>query len=180
MENKDKVILHLCAKSGSDSRPYADAGYNVRLIGINEDVRRQCPSGVYGIIANPPCTHFAGSGARWWAQKGDDALLEALAVADACCRMVLLCNPKFWVLENPVGRLSRYYGKPRMTYQPCDYGDPWTKRTCLWGNFNIPVKNPVEPTMGSNIHFMPPSPERAEKRSECSPGFAKAFFDANR
>ena len=179
-KNTDKIILHLCAgKHGSDSKRYADAGYDVRLIGIEKDVRKQCPQSVYGIIANPPCTHLSGSGARWWEQKGESALFEALAIADACCRMVLLCKPTFWVLENPVGRLTRYYGKPTMTYQPYEYGDPWTKRTCLWGNFNIPIKTPVIPTMGSIMHKMAPSEDRSEKRSICSPGFAKAFFDVN-
>ncbi len=53
-------------------------------------------------------------------------------------------KPHFWALENPVGRLPRYIGKYRYTFQPYEYGDPWTKRTCIWGNHNILVKCPVE------------------------------------
>ena len=178
--NSDKIILHLCAKDGSDSEFYKRAGYHVILIGEKEDVRKLQPiQNVYGIIANPPCTDLAGSGARWWAGKGDQSLLKALAVVDACCRQILFSNPKFWVIENPVGRLSKYLGKPQYTYQPYEYGDTYSKRTCLWGKFNMPKKCPVIPTEKDKIWKMAPSPERANLRSICSAKFAQAFFEAN-
>ena len=94
-------------------------------------------------------------------------------------RIIWLSNPEWWSLEQPVGRLPRYYGKPVLRYQPFEYGDPYTKKTCLWGNFNIPVKRIVKPTLGSKMHLLPPSEDRADLRSECSPGFARAFFEAN-
>ena len=61
MNNKDKIILHLCADTGSDSSPYQDAGYDVRCIGKAIGVENfHPPENVYGIIANPPCLrgHF--------------------------------------------------------------------------------------------------------------------------
>ncbi len=180
--NFSKTILHLCAKQGSDSLPYKEVGYNILLVNEEIDVRKFIPpKSVHGIIANPPCTHLAGSGARWWKSKGESALLEALSICDACLRIVWLCRKtlEWWSLENPVGRLSRYYGKPTLYYQPNEYGDPYTKKTCVWGKFNVPVKNYVEPTEGSKMHLLPPSDNRADLRSECSPGFAKAFFEAN-
>lgn len=182
--SQPKIILHLCADIGSDSKPYKDAGYTVIQVGVQEDVRLYIPpKEVYGIIANPPCTHLAGSGARWWKEKGTSALLDALSIADACLRVVHVCkrtgNLKFWMVENPVGRLSKYWGKPIFYYQPFEYGDPYTKKTCLWGEFNIPQKYIVEPTEGSKMWKLPPSENRAELRSVCSPGFAKAFFEAN-
>jgi hypothetical protein len=67
-------------------------------------------------------------------------------------RIVLACRPKWWVLENPVGKLKHYLGPPRMTYQPNEYGDPYTKRTCLWGEFNTPIRTPVPATEGSKMH----------------------------
>jgi hypothetical protein len=181
-ENKDKIILDLCGGTGSWSKPYKEAGYDVRLVTLpGQDIRTYSfPKNVYGILAAPPCTDLAGSGARWWAGKGHGALLEALAVADACTRVILLTKPKFWVLENPVGRLSKYYGKPMMTFQPCDYGDPYTKRTCLWGSFKIPKKKSVKPTEGGKIWRMPPSEKRQELRSITPAGFAKAFYEANK
>lgn len=181
MKNKDKIILHLCAKEGSDSLDYKNADYKVILITEKEDVRLLKPTfGIYGIIANPPCTDLAGSGARWWGEKGQSALFNALAIVDACCRQVLFSEPKFWIIENPVGRLSHYLGKPTFTYQPYEYGDTYSKRTCLWGKFNIPKKCPVIPTEKDKIWKMPPSKDRADLRSICSPSFAKAFFEANR
>lgn len=151
--------------------PLAD-GTDVRLMKKPEEE-------IYGILAAPPCTHFAGSGARWWAGKGESALLEGLSVVDACLRIVYVCKPMFWVLENPVGRLSQYLGTPRMYFNPCDYGDPYTKKTCLWGEFNEPKRNPVEATEGSKMHLLPPSPDRWRLRSETPQGFASAFFLAN-
>lgn len=177
------IILDLCGGTGSWSRPYSEAGYDVRLITLPDiDVRlfKFPTENIYGILAAVPCTEFAVSGARWWAAKGDAALLEGLSVADACLRIIFLTNPKFWVLENPVGRLKHYIGPPKMFFNPCDYGDPYTKKTALWGNFNIPVPTPVEPTEGSKMHRLPPSPERQALRSITPPGFAQAFFEANR
>lgn len=176
-----KIILDLCAGTGAWSRPYRDAGYDVRLITLPTDVRLYIPpKDVYGILAAPPCTHLASSGARWWRQKGEMALLEALSVVDACLRIVLATTPVFWVLENPVGRLIHYLGKPVMYFDPCDFGDPYTKKTCLWGRFNEPVKSPVDPVEGSKMHRLPPSDDRQELRSMTPPGFARAFFEANR
>ncbi len=60
-------------------------------------------------------------------------------------RIILISNPKFWCLENPIGRLVNYLGKPKMYFHPYEYGDPYTKKTCLWGQFNIPKKHLVEP-----------------------------------
>lgn len=175
-----KIILDLCGGTGAWSKPYADAGYDVRVITLPEhDVRLyELPDNVYGILAAPPCTMFASSGARW--QRTDEQMVEALSVVDACLRLIMVCKPVFWALENPIGKLVRYLGKPVMYFNPCDHGDPYTKKTCLWGRFNMPVKNLVEPEKKNRIHHMASSPERAALRSITPPGFAKAFFEANR
>ncbi len=186
MTGMKKIILHLyCGKYASDSKLYRANGYDVRLIGLfyDKDVRLYVPpKNVYGIIANPPCTHLAGSGARWWEEKGDKALLEALALVDATMRIIMICSPTlaFWYIENPVGRLSRFLGKPDLIYNPCDYGDPYTKKTCLWGDFNKPKKKPVKPVKKSPIHYMSPSKDRSELRSICPQGFAQAFYKSNK
>lgn len=175
------IIIDLCGGTGAWSKPYGEAGYDVRLITLPEtDVRTYMPpKAVHGILAAPPCTHLAGSGARWWKEKGEQALFDALAIVDACLRIVLISKPEWWCLENPVGRLVHYLGKPVMYFNPCDYGDPYTKRTCLWGNFNIPEKMPVEPVEGSKMHLLGPSVQRAVLKSITPAGFAKAFFIAN-
>ena len=177
-----KIILDLCGGTGAWSKPYKEAGYDVRNITLPDyDVRTyKPPKNVYGILAAPPCTHLSGSGARWWRQKGRKALLEALSIVDACLRIILISKPKFWCLENPVGRLSKFLGKPKMYFNPCDFGDFYTKKTALWGEFTFPEKKPVKPKGKNPIWYMPPGKKRAEKRSITPQGFAKAFFEANK
>lgn len=179
------VILSLCDLTGVWGGQYADK-YDVILVDLQHghsdgDVRllKKLNRKVHGVIAQPPCTHFAGSGARWWPTKGEKALLDGLQIVDACLRIILVHKPNWWVLENPVGRLRHYLGPPAMTFQPCDFGDPYTKRTCLWGDFTPPQKNPVEPTEGSKMHLIPPGPNRANLRSVTPRGFAEAFRMAN-
>lgn len=134
---------------------------------------------MHGVLAAPPCTEFASSGARWWAAKGENALLSALALVDAALRIVLVHKPTWWALENPVGRLRRWLGPPTFVFDPCDFGDPYTKRTLLWGSFNPPERCPVPPTEGSRMHRLPASSRRAVLRSTTPKGFARAFFKAN-
>lgn len=186
-----KTILDLCGGTGAWSRPYKEAGYNVIVIDSKDgqDVRlvEPIPFPVHGILAAPPCTHLAGSGARWWADKGDYALLKSLSVVDACLRIVLMCKPNWWALENPVGRLAKYLGPPVFTFDPCDFGgyeggheDNYTKKTCLWGEFKVPQFKRIRPTDGSRMHLLPPSESRDEIRSVTPAGFARAFFEFNK
>ena len=85
---------------------------------------------------------------------------------DACLRAVTIYEPTCWTLENPVGKMRRFLGDPVMTFDPSDYGDPYTKRTLLWGRFTAPVKARV-------------APEGVRPRSATPPCFARAFFEAN-
>lgn len=211
-----EIILDLCGGTGAWSRHYRDNGYRVIIVdplaephpdnylGRVEDFLWDKQHGyvdladadVVGILAAPPCTEFSGSGARWWASKEKETpgLLEAAMDTVITCYNIALYyriydsfNLRWWVMENPVGRMQKVVlerrdidiGKWVMTFQPCDYGDPYTKRTCLWGDFTEPVKTPVEPTEGSKIHLMAPSEDRWRLRSMTPPGFAKAFFEAN-
>lgn len=184
---KTRVILDLCGGTGAWSKPYADAGYDVHIITLPEDVRlfQKPDKPIRGILAAPPCDHFSGSGAQYWQQKdADGRTLDGLSMVDACMRIIMVCNPAFWCLENPIGRLKRYLGNPRMYFQPHEYGDPYTKKTCLWGNFNIPQKNMVEPekvcSQGSWLMKLGGKSERTKRlRSITPPGFAQAFYKVN-
>src|SRR5262245_39834911 len=176
----NRVILDLCAGSGAWSEPYREAGYMVVRVTLpQDDVRRfewiKLP--VHGIIAAPPCTVFAASGYRW--PRSDEDMMHALSVVDAFLRAVAIYGPEWWALENPVGRLSRWLGPPTLSFDPCDYGDSYTKRTLLWGRFNRPKPASVVPERINRIHHMPESPDRAAKRGITPPGFARAFFEAN-
>jgi len=177
-----KIILDLCGGTGAWSRPYKEAGYDVRLITLPEyDVRTYMPpENVYGVLAAPPCTEFSSSGARWFKQKDKKGItIESQGVVIACLRIMAICKPKWWALENPVGRLRRWLGDPAYIFNPCDFGDPYTKRTLLWGKFNPPIKTPVVPVEGSKLHRLPPGPNRAMLRGITPSGFAQAFYEAN-
>lgn len=94
-----------------------------------------------------------------------------------------------YMVENPSGALSRHMGDHDHTFHPCDFAgyldDPapeaYTKLTCLWtGNgFVLPEKRRVEPVLGSKMHLLPPTDNRADLRSATPRGFAKAVFLAN-
>lgn len=173
-----RLILDLCGGTGAWSAPYREAGYDVRVVTLPADVRLiEWPGEVHGILAAPPCTVFSNAGA--WVKRTDDELRDALSVVDACLRLVAICQPVWWALENPVGKLKRWLGPCQMTFNPCDYGDPWTKRTCLWGRFNPPAKTPVRPA-GSIIDRPGCKSSTAKvNRALTPPGFARAFFEAN-
>lgn len=179
----NSTVLSLCDHSGAWSEPWLRAGYEVIRIDLQDkkDVRtlsfmKRAPS---VILAAPPCDHLAVSGARWWVSKGETALLDALAVVDACLRAVAIYQPDVWALENPAGRLSKYLGPSQHSFNPADYGDPYTKLTCLWGRFTMPQKNPVLATEGSKMHLIGPGPNRKNLRSKTPQGFSEAFYQAN-
>lgn len=157
-----QTILVLYEVSGTFSNLYRELGYKViqidqQLDGNDVRLLPKQYKHVVGILAFPPCTHLAGSGARWWKKKGISALLEALSCVDAVFRLVQIYQPAFWMLENPVGRLTRYLGKPAYTFHPYEYAgyleepnlEAYTKKTCLWGKFQMPRKQSVEPIHGS-------------------------------
>jgi len=185
-----KIIYDLCGGTGSWSRPYKEAGYDVRIVTLPEsDVRLlEVPKErVYGVLCAPPCDHFSVSGAQYWPEKDRDGrTVDALSIVSACTRFILAVQPSgFWALENPVGRLRRWLGAPSLIFNPCDYGDPYTKRTCLWGQFFAPKKTPVKPvkvcSQGSWIMKLGGKSEKTKYLRSITPqGFAKAFFEANR
>jgi hypothetical protein len=188
---RGRLVLSLCDFTGNWPAPYREAGYDVQLVDLQhgEDVRLMGHPGrpVHGILAAPPCTVFAVSGNRW--ERTEQEVREALAVVDACLRLVAVCRPVWWALENPVGKLRRWLGPPRMYFDPCQFGDPWTKRTCLWGHFTPPAPlfttpREVEPArvcpQGSWVQKLGGKSERTKRlRSATPPGFARAFFESN-
>lgn len=175
------TILSLYDRSGVWSDPYRYAGCYVlkidKVFGIDTRLIKYGLGDIYGILAAPPCSHFAVSGARWWKDKGEEVLYEALSLVDVVFRMVVLYKPVFWCIENPVGRLVHYIGPPRMTFNPCAFGDPYTKKTLLWGKFRKPKIRLVEPTNGSKINKLG---SKDFRRSRTPEGFARAFFEANK
>lgn len=191
------IVLSLCDVSTVMVQPWLTAGYECWCVdlqhepGVSRDgqlVRVGCdlmhwlpPRAEYRIaFAFPPCTNLAVSGARWFSDKGLAGLSEAIRVVERCRDILEWCGCP-WALENPVGTLSTYWRKADHTFDPADYGDGWTKKTCLWtgGGFVMPPKQRVEITQPGYIHRMPPGPMRAKLRSQTPAGFARAVYEAN-
>lgn len=133
-----KTILHLCADTGSDSWFYRTDGYEVILIGSDIGVENYTPDRpIYGIFANPVCTDFSTARSNGKARDPEAGMF----LVRECQRIIEQANPHFWVIENPAtGALKNYLGTPNYVYQPWWYGSPWTKKTALWGKFNIPER----------------------------------------
>jgi len=176
---------------GSDSKPYKEAGYDVRLVGSKIGVENyHPPDNVYGIIANPPCTMF--SIARTNA-KTPRNLRQGMILVKECLRIIWECqynvsenqrksNLKFWMLENPAtGFLKWFLGNPVFEYKQWEFGGELLKRTALWGMFNLPRRpfNIIAPRNGTTSNKSKLWSTKHELRSVCPPGFARAFYEAN-
>ena len=134
-----KIILHLCADIGSDSR-YFQLDDEFEVIKIGKDIwveNYNPPKNVYGIIANPVCTEF--STVAGFNKVGN--LEDGIFLVDHCLQIIKEANHKFWILENPAkGRLKEILGKPKSIYQPWHFGSSWSKQTAQWCNFVMPDK----------------------------------------
>lgn len=200
--NQDKVILDLCGGTGSWSKPYKDAGYDVRLMTLPDydvtkwrdydDLLDLIESGaVYGVLATPPCTMF--SFARRGAKTPPD-FRGAMETVQACLEIIWECQYnaplKFWALENPRGYLRRWLGIPKHTFYQWQFGGQHKKPSDFWGVFNPP--NPtvkIEPYIDVDKTWQKPvAPEifshmrldRTAIRAITPPIFALKFYEANK
>ena len=123
------------------------------------------------LIAHPPCTHLAVSGARWFKDKVNEQA-EALAFV----RLLLAAPIPRIALENPVSVISSRIRKPDQIIQPWQFGHGETKATCLWLK-GLPPLTPTNVVEGreARIHKMPPGPDRWKERSRTYQGIADAM-----
>ena len=184
--NIDKVILDLCGGTGAWSKPYKDAGYDVRVITLPDndllDEATVCScikADPYGILFAAECTPWCAAAARWWKGRTSDEIYYYSRLLVKGLRVIMGTNPHFWAIENPVGKMRGFLGDPVYDFHPHHHGDPYTKRTYLWGNFNEPERKPVKATRTNFICHMPAGPKRKERRSITPSGFSQAFFEAN-
>jgi site-specific DNA-cytosine methylase len=126
------------------------------------------------VIAFPPCTHLAVSGARWFKDKREEqseAIKFFLDLTELDCPRI--------AIENPVGIMSTVYRKPDQIIQPWMFGHGETKATCLWlkGLSPLMATEVVEGRREHRIHRMSPGPNRGKERSRTLPGIAQAMAD---
>lgn len=135
------------------------------------------------IIAHPPCTDLAVSGARWFPEKILNGRQQAsidffMAFVKADCPRI--------AIENPIGIMSTKYRKPDQIIHPWQFGDLEEKSTCLWlkGLPKLIPTNDVKEQMlklpkkqRERLHYLPPSPDRAKIRSKTFTGIAEAMAE---
>lgn len=204
-----KVILDLCGGTGAWSKPYKDAGYDVKLITLPRyDIRTfefRTPAedmflsfreernkqerlkikvkDIHGILSAPPCTEF--SKAKTTKPRDFEMGMETV---QACLEIIWgvqkIHKLAFWALENPEGLLRRFLGNPPYHFRQWWFGNERNKPTDLWGRFNEPKRvynhKPVWVVPSShNKNADWYSSATAEKRAITPAGFAQAFFKAN-
>lgn len=174
-------VLVACEFSGRVRDAFTRAGHNAWSCDLlpsdapgqhyQGDVRRILDDHWDLLIAHPPCTHLAASGARWWAgkwQEQAESVEFVRALLDAPIARI--------AVENPIGALSKAIRKPDQIIQPWQFGHGETKATCLWLK-GLPLLTSTNIVDGREprIHHMPPSKDRWKLRSLTYQGIAAAM-----
>jgi site-specific DNA-cytosine methylase len=174
-------VLVACEFSGTVREAFAKRGHDAwscdllptEIPGnhIQGDVLEILNDGWDMMIAHPPCTHLAVSGARWFSKKREEQKKAMLFFLE----FLMTDIPKVCV-ENPIGIMSTRYGKPDQIIQPWMFGHGETKATCLW-LIGLPKLKPTDIVDGreARIHKMPPGPNRGKDRSRTFTGIAEAM-----
>lgn len=174
-------ILIACEFSGTVREAFSKLGHDAWSCDILEteipgkhlqcDVREILGDGWDMMIAHPPCTHLAVSGARWFKYKKVEQA-EALEFV----RLLLNAPIERIALENPISIISSHIRKPDQIIQPWQFGHGETKATCLWLK-NLPKLQPTNIVEGreQRIWKMPPSENRWKERSRTFEGIAQAM-----
>lgn len=176
-------VLVACEFSGIVRDAFRDKGHFAQscdLIASDRDglhykgdVRDIINNGWDLMLAFPPCTHLAVSGARWFKYKQKEQK-EALDFVS----FLLNASIEKIVLENPIGVISTKIRKPDQIIQPWQFGHGETKATCLWLK-NLPLLKATKIVDGreARIHRMPPSKDRSKLRSITYQGIANAMAE---
>lgn len=178
-------VLIACEYSGVERDAFIAAGHDAMSCDLlptdrpgphyQGDVRDVLGDGWDLMIAHPPCTDLTVAGARWFAEKGEARLSEAV---DFFAELMAAPVPLI-AAENPVGILSTRYRKPDQIVQPWMHGHPERKPICLWLK-GIPPLKPTNVLPGphpSLVHKMGPSPLRWKLRSKSYSGIAAAMAE---
>jgi site-specific DNA-cytosine methylase len=174
-------VLVACEYSGTVRDAFIRAGHDAMSCDLlptdapgphyQGDVRDVLGQGWDLMIAHPPCTHLAVSGARWFKEKKEEQK-QALAFVE----LLLSANIPRIALENPISIISSKIRKPDQIIQPWQFGHGETKATCLWLK-NLPKLEPTNIVDGreARIHKLSPSPDRWKIRSKTFQGIADAM-----
>lgn len=177
-------VLVACEFSGAVRSAFRDRGHSAWSCDLlpaedgspyhfQGDVINRLEDGWDLMIAHPPCTHLAVSGARWFPSKRAEQS-EAIEFF----RELLTAPIDRIAVENPVSIASTKLRQSDQIIHPWQYGHGETKTTCLWLK-NLPPLEPTNIVVGREhrIHLMPPGPDRWRERSRTYSGIAGAMAD---
>lgn len=138
---------------------------------IKDDVLKHLENGWDLMIAHPPCTYLAISGARWWKNRQQEQK-EAIEFF----KVLYQSSIEKIAIENPIGIISTVYRKPDQIIQPYQFGHGETKATCLWLK-NLPLLVPTNIVEGRipRVHYEAPGKDRWKNRSRTLSGIAHAM-----
>lgn len=176
-------ILVACEFSGIVREAFAQRGHSAWSCDLLEselpgnhivgDVLSVLGDGWDLMIAHPPCTHLAVSGARWFSGRKKEQ-----ETALGFVRLLMAAPIERICLENPVSVISSRIRKPDQIIQPWQFGHGETKTTCLWLK-GLPLLIATDVVYGrtARVHRLPQSKERWKERSRTLPGIAKAMSE---
>jgi site-specific DNA-cytosine methylase len=182
MKRKLRVLV-ACEYSGAVRDAFAALGHEAWSCDLlpsekpgkhhRGDVREILYLGWDLMVAHPPCTHLAVSGARWFKDK-----VEEQAASLEFVRLLLAAPIDRIALENPISIISSRIRKPDQIIQPWQFGHGETKATCLWLK-GLPKLNPTNIVQGreQRVWKMPPGPDRWKERSRTYTGIAAAMAE---
>ena len=179
-------VLVACETSGAVRNAFRDRGHDAWSCDllpsdrssdyhIQADALEVIPSRAWDlVIAHPPCTHLAVSGARWFKDKIPEQKAALAFVRDIMDAMDT--HSQAWALENPVSIISTRIRKASQYIQPWQFGHGETKKTGLWLH-NLPLLIPTHIVEGreQKIWKMGPSEDRGKERSKSYTGIAQAM-----
>lgn len=177
-------VLIACEFSGTVRRAMRERGHDAwscdllpsedsSEFHIQVDVCRILQDGWDLMVAHPPCTHLAVSGARWFKDKQVEQSMALDFV-----RMLMNADIERIAIENPVSIISSKIRKSDQIIHPWQFGHGETKATCLWLK-NLPKLVPTDVVAGreNRVWRMPPSEDRWKERSRTFPGIAQAMAE---
>ena len=179
----DMRVLVACEFSGIVRDAFSERGHDAVSCDLLEtessgkhikgDVRGVLDEDWDVMIAHPPCTHLAVSGAKWFKYKQREQA-EALDFV----RELMECDIPRIAVENPISVISSRIRKPDQIIQPWQFGHGETKATCLWLK-NLPKLAPTNVVEGreQRVFRTPPSPDRWKIRSRMFEGIAQAMAE---
>ena len=187
-------VLIACEFSGVVRRAFRDRGHDAwscdllpaedgsehhfecdvrTVVGKHHGISHENPYRWDLLVAHPPCTHLAVSGARWFKDKQVEQY-DALEFV----RLLLGLSIERIALENPISIISSRIRKPDQIIQPWQFGHGEVKATCLWLK-NLPKLEPTSIVKGRQprVHYASPGPDRWKERSRTMKGIAEAMAD---